>query len=116
VDHAAPGRHPLHAAVRDQAFVAGTVAVAHAPLDHVGNGLEAAVRVLREACDIVARLVAAEGVEHQERVEAALQGLGQHAVDLHAGAVHHELAAITRSTPRGFGPRLSRSLHSSSSP
>jgi hypothetical protein len=52
-----------------QAFVAGAVAVAHAALEHVGHGLEAAVRVVGEAADVVARVVGAEGVEHQEGVE-----------------------------------------------
>jgi hypothetical protein len=74
VDDAAAGGHPLHAAVFQQAFVAGAVAVAHAAGEHVGDGLEAAVRVVGEAADVVAGLVGAEGVEHQEGVEPALQG------------------------------------------
>ena len=67
--------------------MAGRIAVAHAPGDHVGHGLEAAVRVVGKAADVVARVVGAEGVEHQERVEPVLQVVGQHAGQLDAGAV-----------------------------
>ena len=81
------GGHPLHATVFQQAFVAGAVAVEHAARDHVGDGLEAAVRVVREAGDVVVGPVAAEGVEHQERVQPALQVLRQHAGELDARTV-----------------------------
>ena len=87
VHQAATGRHPLHAAVGQQAFVAGAVAVPHAAGDHVGDGFEAAVRMVRKAADVVAGVVAAEGVEHQVGVEPLLQGLLQHARELDAVAV-----------------------------
>jgi hypothetical protein len=87
VDHAAAGGHPLHAAVLQQALVAGAVAVAHAAGDHVGDGLEAAVRMVGKAGEVVVGLVAAERVEHQERIEAALQRVVEHARQFHAGAV-----------------------------
>src|SRR5690606_36098300 len=92
VDHAAPGGHPLHAAVFEQAFMAGAVTVQHAPGDHVGDGLEAAVRVVGKAGDEVVGLVGTEGVEHQEGVEPALQRLAEHAGELDAGAVRGRLA------------------------
>ena len=76
MDHAAPGGHPLHAAVAEQALVARAVAVAHAAGKHVGDGLEAAMRMVRKAGDVVVRVVAAERVQHQERIEAALQFTG----------------------------------------
>jgi hypothetical protein len=87
------GRHPLHAAAGQQAFIAGAVAVAHAAGQHVGDRFKAAVRVVGEAGDVIVGLLRTEIVQHQERVEATLQGLGQHAVDLHASAIHHGLAA-----------------------
>ena len=87
VDDAAPGGHPLHAAGLEQADVADAVAVPHAALEHDRHGLEAAVRVVGKAADVVARGVAAERVEHQERIEALLQRLGQDARQLDAGAV-----------------------------
>nr|GEU28208.1 urease accessory protein G [Tanacetum cinerariifolium] len=92
VDHAAAGRHPLHAAAGEQAFVAGAVPVAHAAFQHVAHRLEPAVRMAGEAGNIIVGLVAAEIVEHQERIEPALQRLRHHPVDFHAGAIHHGLA------------------------
>jgi hypothetical protein len=87
MDHASPGGHPLHTAVLQQAFVPGAVAVQHAPGDHVGHGFETAVRVVGKAGDVVVGLVAAKGVEHQKRVEPALQVLGEHPGELDAGTI-----------------------------
>ncbi len=89
---AAAGRHPLHAAGLQQALVAGVVAVAHAARDHVRHRLEAAVRMIGEAGQIVIRVIAAEGIEHQERIEPALQRLGQHAREPDARAVRGGVA------------------------
>ena len=93
MDDAAPGGHPLHAAGLEQADVADAVAMAHAALEHDRHGLEAAVRMVGKAADVVARGVAAEGVEHQERIEPLLQRLRQHARQLDAVAVGGGLAA-----------------------
>ena len=87
VHEASAGSHPLHAAVLQQAFVAGVVAVAHAPGNHVGHGFEAPMRVIREAAQVIARVVAAEGVEHEIRIEPLLQRLMQHAGQLDAVAI-----------------------------
>ena len=46
------------------------VLVPHVSVEHVGDGLEAAVRMRREARDVVVGIVGEELVEHQERVEA----------------------------------------------
>ncbi len=67
--------------------------MAHAALEHDRDGLEAAVRVVGKAADVVARGVAAEGVEHQEGIEPLLQRLGQDARQLDAVAVGSGLAA-----------------------
>ena len=72
MNHAAAGRHPLRAAVAEQAFVAGAVAVAHIAGEHIGDGFEAAMRMVGKAGDVVVRIVAAKGIEHQERVEPTL--------------------------------------------
>ena len=64
-----PGGHPLHAARHQHALVAVVVAVAHAAVEHVGDGLEAAVRMVGKARDVVLGLVGAELIEHQERIE-----------------------------------------------
>ena len=67
--------------------------MAHATGEHDGHGLEAAVRMVGKAADVVGRGIAAEGVEHQERIEPALQRLGQDAGQADAGAVGSRLAA-----------------------
>jgi EAL domain-containing protein (putative c-di-GMP-specific phosphodiesterase class I) len=59
---------------------------------HVGHGFEAAVRMIREAADVVFRIIGAERIEHQERVQPALQRLRQHACQLHAVTVGSGLA------------------------
>ncbi|MOA47752.1 hypothetical protein D3C78_1704180 [compost metagenome] len=87
MDHATAGSHPLHAARPEQAFVIAAVAVAHAPGQHVGHRLEAAVRMRRETGDVVARIVGAEFIQHQERVQPPLQVLRQYARQLDAGTV-----------------------------
>ena len=70
-----------------QAFMAGAVLVAHAPGDHVAHGLEAAVRMAGKAGAVVFRVVGGEVVQHQERVQALLQILREHAGQLDAGAI-----------------------------
>ena len=71
-----------HAAVSSRPFVTGAVAVTHAAGDHVRDGLEAAVRMIRKPADVVLRVVGAERVEHEERIEPALQRLREHALSL----------------------------------
>ena len=73
------------------------------PGEHVGHGLEAAVRVVGETGDVVVGSVAAEGIEHQERVEPALQVLRQHARQLDAGAVAGGLAGDQAFDGAGLG-------------
>ena len=81
-------------------FVAGAVAMTHAAGDHVRDRLEAAMRMVGKPADVVLRIVGAERVEHQERIEPALQRLRQHARELHAGAVRRRLARDQRARPR----------------
>ena len=75
------------------ALVAGVVAVAHAAVEHVGHGLEAAVRVFRKAGEVVARPVRAELVEHQEGIQPVELPGADHARELDPGAVAGGLAA-----------------------
>ena len=76
VDHAAPGAHPLHPAVFQQAFVSGAVAVAHPPRQHISYCLKAAMWMVGETRDVIVRVIAAERVQHQKGIEAALQLAG----------------------------------------
>ena len=63
----------------EHALVAVVVPVAHAPVEHVGDGLEAPMRVVGEARDVVLGLVGAELVEHQEGIEVGQLRLPDHA-------------------------------------
>ena len=80
----------------------------HAAGQHVRDRLEAAVRMIGKAGDVVVGFVGAERIEHQERIEPALQVLRQHAHQLDAGAVLRRLAGDdavdrTRTLHAGFG-------------
>ena len=108
VDHAPAGGHPLHPAVAEQALVAGRVAVPQAAGDHVGDGLETPVRMVRKAGDVVARLVGTKSVQHQERVKPALQVLRQHPRELDARAVAGGLAGDQALDPARCADRRDR--------
>jgi hypothetical protein len=81
VDDAARRLHPLHAAGLEVAAVAHAVAVLHVAVEHVGDGLEAAVRMLGKAGNVFVRVFAAEVVEHEERVEVLQRRRADAAVD-----------------------------------
>src|SRR5690606_22932629 len=70
-----------------QAFIAVVVLVAHAAVEHVGHGLEAAVGMARETGDVVFGPVGAELVEQQERIQVGQRGAADHAGEPDSGAV-----------------------------
>ena len=70
------------------AAVAEAVAVLDGAGEHVGDRLDAAVRVPREAGQVVVRVVVAEIVEQQERIELRRVAEAEGAAQLHAGAFH----------------------------
>ena len=88
---AAAGRHPLHVAGAERAAVAEAVAVVDRAGEHVGDGLDAAMRMPREAGEVVVRVVVAEIVEQQERIELAGVAEPKRAAQLHARAFHGRL-------------------------
>jgi hypothetical protein len=90
---AATGGHPLHRARLEHALVAMVVLVAHASVEHVGDGLEAAMRMLGEPGDVVLGFVRAEFIQQQERVEVRQSRLTDDTRQLDAGAVRRGLAA-----------------------
>ncbi len=69
VQNAAAGCHPLHVARGHAALVAEAVAVRHFAGQDIGDGLDAAMRVPGKSGEIVGRILIAEIVEQQERVE-----------------------------------------------
>src|SRR5690606_34345467 len=66
----------------------------HVPFEHVGDGLEAAVRVRREAGDVVVGILRAELVEHQVGIEALQVGAADDPGQAHAGAVRGRLTGM----------------------
>ena len=69
VNDPAPGRHPLHVAGRDGAVIAHAVAVIHGSGQHVGDGLDAAMRMPGETGQIIVGNIVAEIVEKEKRIE-----------------------------------------------
>ncbi len=103
VDHAAPGGHPLNAAVGNQPFVTGAVLVAHATAQHVAHGFKAAVRMAGEPGAVVVGVIAAEGVQHEEGVQPALQVLREHPCEFDTRAVARGLAGDEAFHAAGLG-------------
>ena len=67
---AASGTHPLHVAGTDEAFIAETVAVGSGAFEHVGDGFDAAVRMVGEAAQgALERVVEGEVIEEQKGVK-----------------------------------------------
>ena len=63
MDDAASCGHPLNAARAQHSTAARCVLVAHAPVDHVGHGLKAAMGVVGEARNVVFGIFGVELVE-----------------------------------------------------
>ena len=63
------------------------VAVPHAPIQHVGDGLETAMRMVGEAGDVVGRGFRTEFVQQQERIERIQHRLADHTGQLDTGAI-----------------------------
>ena len=87
VDYTARCGHPLHAATFQPPDIAHVILVTHAPLEHIDDGFEAAVRMWRKAGDVLVGIVGAELVEHQERIEAFRRGAAKYAGKTDAGAI-----------------------------
>ena len=83
---AAPGRHPLHVAGAEIAAIAEAVAVLDVAGQHIGDGLDAAMRMPGKAGAIFVRPVVAEIVEQQERIELGGVAEAEGAAQMHAGA------------------------------
>ena len=82
----AAGGHPLNIAGAQAAFVAQRVRVIDGAGEHVGNGLDAPVRVPREAGLELLRVFVAEIIEQQEGVKGAGVMKPKCAVQMNPGA------------------------------
>ena len=87
VQNAAAGGHPLHVACGHAALVAERVAVGDLTGQHIGDGLDAAMRVPGEAGQIIRGILVAKIVEQQERIELAGLAEAEGALQLDAGAL-----------------------------
>ena len=91
MDDAAARRHPLHVARGDGAAVAHAVAVLDGSREHVGDGLDAAVRMPGKAGQIVLGNVVAEIVQQQERIEVGRVAEAERAAQMDARAFQRRL-------------------------
>ena len=86
VQDAAAGRHPLHVAGGHFALVAQAVAVLDRAGQHVGDGLDPAVRMPGKSRQVIFRIVVAEIIQQQERIEILGLAETEGALQLYAGA------------------------------
>src|SRR3990172_5270775 len=87
-----PAGHPLNAAGADDAHVAQAVTVAHIAFKHVGDRLDASVRVHRKTHDrAFNRVVEGKMVEQQEGIERVGPIWAERTAEQDAGAFDHEL-------------------------
>ena len=91
VHDAAAGGHPLHVAGAEGAFVAEAVAVFDRAVEHVGDCLDAAMRMPGEAGEVVLRTIIAEIVEQQKRIGLGGVAEAEGAAQAHAGPFHGRL-------------------------
>ena len=112
VQDAPASRHPLHVPGSQAAAVAQTVAVGDSPGQHVGDGLDAAVRVPWESGPVVLGVVVAEIVEQQEGIEVIRLAEAESAVQPHTGPFDRRRTvddALDRAYGHDSGPRRKRS-------
>ena len=85
VDDASGGLHPLGPSGDEISLVSHAVPVKHVAFEQIGEGHEAAVRMVGEARDVVIGPVAVEVVEHQEGIQGPKGRGSDGAVDGDAG-------------------------------
>jgi len=99
---AAAGRHPLGGAVADEPAAAVGVLVLHRTVDHVGDRLEATVRVPARAPGLAGRVVDLTHLVHVD------EGVEVGEVDAGEGPAHREALALEAGG--GGGDRPDRAL------
>ena len=88
VHDAAPGGHPLHVASGDRPGVAEAVGVIDGTGEDVGDRLDAAMRMPREALEVIAGHVVAEIIQQQERIDVGRFAEAEGAPQVDPGAFH----------------------------
>ena len=95
MEDAAAGGHPLHVAGAEIAAIAQAVAVLDGPGQHVGDRFDAAMRMPREPGEIVLRVLVAEIVEQQKRIELRRVAEAERTLQLDARAFAVGVACST---------------------
>jgi hypothetical protein len=109
VHDAAARGHPLHVAGAKRAAIAEAVAVIDGAGQHVGNGLDAAMRMPREPGEVIIRTLVAEIVEQQKWIELVGFPEPKTAVQLDAGTFHGGCGrdnAFNRADRHGGTPKV----------
>ena len=89
---AAPTGHPLHVTFADGARVTQAVAVADGAFEHIGNGLDAAMRIGGEPADgTFDGIVESEMVKQKERVKFIARMRTEGAPEQYARALDHQV-------------------------
>ena len=87
VQDAAACGHPLDVAGAEVAFVPEAVAVRDGPGEHVRDRFDAAVRMPREPGEVILRVLVAEVIEQQKRIELVGVAETEGTAELHTGAL-----------------------------
>ena len=88
VDDTRAGSHPLDVARADETRVAHAVPVAHAAPEHVRDRLDASVRVPGKSRQVLIRILGAEEVEEEERIEEPRLAVGEEPNEPDSRPVH----------------------------
>ena len=91
MDDPAPRRHPLNVAGRDAALVPHAIGVIHGSGQHVGDGLDAAMRMPRKARQIIVGNIVAKIIEKQKRIEVGCIAETERAPQMHPRALKRRL-------------------------
>ena len=93
VEDPAPRRHPLDVPGGDGPAIPHAVAVLHRSRENVGDRLDAPVGMPREAGQVIVRIVIAEIIEQEERVELGRVAEAERAPQVYARAFKRRLGA-----------------------
>src|SRR5271167_2844530 len=88
VENAATSSHPLHITGSHFSLVAETVAVLDRTGKHIGDRLDPAMRMPGKSCKIILRILIAEVVQQEKRIEFLGLAEAKGALQLHARALN----------------------------
>src|SRR5512135_2698681 len=92
MDDAAPRGHPLHVTGGDDTAIAQAVSVFNVAGKHIGDRLDAPMRMPRKAAAVVGRIVGVEGIEQQKGIELRHLLEAERAPEAHPSTLESGLA------------------------